>query len=182
MPRACRSLIGGLFGLALVPGTMAHGQGPTPAPEHAPASVELKDVTYAELGAVIRGLRGRIVVVDFWADYCIPCKQAFPHLVELQRTYGAQGVICLSVTVDTPQRREAALAFLKTQSATFPNCRLSDPVAVWQERLAIKGLPAVFVFDRDGGRVGKFDSSDPNKSFTHTNVEVLVKDLLGSNP
>jgi thiol-disulfide isomerase/thioredoxin len=182
MPRACRSLIGGLFGLALVLGTMAHGQGPTPAPEHAPAAVELKDVTYAELGAVIRGLRGRIVVVDFWADYCVPCKHAFPHLVDMQRTYGAQGVICLSVSVDEPQQREAALTFLKTQKATFPNFRLNEPVAVWQERLAIKGPPAVFVFDRDGSRVGKFDSSDPNKSFTHTNVEVLVKDLLETRP
>jgi thiol-disulfide isomerase/thioredoxin len=182
MSRAMVLRISGLFSVALVLGMMAYGQGPQPTPLRPPAMVDLKDVSYAELGSAIRDLRGRIVVVDFWADYCIPCKHAFPHLVELQQKYGDRGVICLSVSVDVPEKRESALAFLKAQGATFPNFRLNEPVEVWEKRLTIKGLPAVFVFDRDGSRVGKFDSNEPNKSFTHTHVEFLVRELLESRP
>jgi thiol-disulfide isomerase/thioredoxin len=144
--------------------------------------VELKDVTWAELGKAVRGQQGRIVVVDFWADYCVPCKKGFPHLVELQRRYADQGVVCLSVNVDEPDRREAALAFLQKQGAALPNFRLSEPSEVWLARADIKAIPAVFVFDRDGSRVGKFESSEAKMAFTHENVEGLVKDLLATRP
>src|ERR1051325_927484 len=83
-------------------------QGEAPA---APA-VELKAARYGDIGKAIRGHRGKVVVVDIWADFCAPCKQAFPHLVEMHHKYGKEGLVCVSVTVD-PDLTAGALKFLK---------------------------------------------------------------------
>jgi thiol-disulfide isomerase/thioredoxin len=182
MSQPIRLVTGAFFLFALTWGALVHGQAPAPMAEKSFAMVDLKDVTWSELGAAIRAQRGHIVVVDFWADYCIPCKQGFPHLVDLQRRYAGQGVVCVTVSLDQTPRREAALAFLKAQNAALPNYRLSEPSENWEARLGVSGIPAVFVFDRDGSRVGKFDSSDAKLAFTHDNVEALVKDLLANKP
>jgi hypothetical protein len=100
----------------------------------------------------------------------------------MHRKYGSQGVVCLSVSVDQPTMRDKALGFLKEQQADFPNYWLNEEAPVWQERFNINGPPAVFVFDRDGRRAGKFDTSDPDKPYTYADVEALVKELLKAKP
>ena len=96
----------------------------------------------------------------------------------MQRRYSRDGVVCLSVSVDEPARRPAALAFLKTQGATFANYLLNEDPSVWQEKFDVNGPPAVFVFGRDGKQAGKFDHNDPDRSYTYDDVESLVRQLL----
>src|SRR5262249_19750667 len=98
----------------------------------------------------------------------------------MHRKYSGDGVACISVSLDPADRRAAALEFLKKQQAAFANYWLDEELDVWQERFEISGPPAVFVFDRDGTRVGKFDTSDPDKPYTYEDVEKLVKKLLNS--
>ena len=62
-------------------------------------TVDVKVVTYAELGQTIRSLKGKVVVVDFWGNTCIPCKKAFPHLVEMYGKYAPEGFAAVSVCV-----------------------------------------------------------------------------------
>jgi hypothetical protein len=92
--------------------------------------------------------------------------------------YARDGLVCMSVTVDELSRKEAALAFLKKQKATFANYLLNEEASVWAEKWSIAAPPAVFVFDRDGKRAAKFDTSDSEKSFTYDDVEKVVKQLL----
>jgi|SRR5579884_1661962 len=100
----------------------------------------------------------------------------------MHRKYAAQGVVCMSVSVDEAKLLEGARGFLKEQGATFPNYWLNEKPADWGERLNINGPPAVFVFDRDGRRAGKFDNLDPDKPYTHKDVEALVQELLRASP
>ena len=128
------------------------------------AKVELKSVKYDELTAALRDLRGKVVVLDVWASWCVPCKKEFPHLVELHQKYVKDGLACVSVSVDEPDGTEAALKFLEKQNATFANYRIEEPDSVWQPRWRFKGVPAVFVFDRQGrprGEVHQRRSEEP---------------------
>jgi hypothetical protein len=84
----------------------------------------------------------------------------------------------MSVTIDELDRKDAALAFLRSKRATFPNFLLDEDASLWQVKWDLKGVPAVFVFDRDGKRAAKFDGDDPDNQFTYADVEALVKKLL----
>jgi thiol-disulfide isomerase/thioredoxin len=141
--------------------------------------IELKAVKYEQLTEAVRAHRGKVVVVDIWATYCVPCMKEFPHLVDLHHKYGSAGLVCISVSVDEPDKQEKALAFLKKVKATFPNYRLDEAESVWPEKLLLKGVPAVFVFDRDGKRVAKFTNDDPDNQFDYTkDVLPLVGKLM----
>jgi thiol-disulfide isomerase/thioredoxin len=148
------------------------------APAEPPGEVKLRPVSYAELVEVVKAQRGKVVVVDVWADFCLPCKREFPNLVRLHERYAADGLVCLSVSVDDAAKHDAALAFLTRQKATFANYRLTDKPEVWQKAWKVSGPPIVFVFDRAGKRAAKFDSEDEKKPFTYAEVEALVRKLL----
>jgi thiol-disulfide isomerase/thioredoxin len=143
-----------------------------------PASaIELKVVKYADLVATVKAQHGKVVVVDVWGTFCVPCKKEFPRLVQLHQQYAKDGLVCMSVTVDTPDKQEAALNFLKAKGATFANYLLNEEAEVWQSKWKLKGVPAVFVFDREGKLAMKYDNDDDHQ-FTYDDVEQLVKKLL----
>lgn len=144
-------------------------------------SVELIPVTLKGLQEAIDAQKGKIVVVDVWADFCVPCKKAFPHFLELQERYGKEGVVCVSLTVDPPSAHDRALKFLEAQQATIPNYRIDEDEKVWQDHFDIGGPPAARVYDRDGKLVRQFDTEDPDKPYDHTDVENLVKEILASS-
>jgi hypothetical protein len=102
----------------------------------------------------------------------------------MHKRYGSEGLACFSVSADedSPARRDATLSFLRQVGATFPNFFLLEETDFWQQKFNISGPPAVFVFDRQGKRAGKFDTSDPDKPFTYKDVEDLVKELLREKP
>jgi thiol-disulfide isomerase/thioredoxin len=149
----------------------------TPVQDKA-AEVKLDVIKYEPLVEAIRAQRGHVVVIDFWGDFCIPCKREFPNLVKLQKRHAQDGVVCMSLSVDPVERREAALNFLKAQKAAFPNYLLDEDASVWQSKWNLSTVPAVLVFYRDGTRAGKFDDDDPDHPFTYEDVERLVEWVL----
>jgi thiol-disulfide isomerase/thioredoxin len=153
------------------------------AQEAPAAKVELQVVKYKDLGAAIRNLRGKVVVVDLWADWCLPCKQAFPHHVELHKRYAKDGLVCVSVALmlelDEIKSKEKVLGFLRDQNANFPNYFLEEEPGVWGDNFKINGPPAHFVFNRQGKYV-KFDHNDPNVNYDHSDIEKVVKEFLAA--
>jgi thiol-disulfide isomerase/thioredoxin len=148
------------------------------AESSASPEVKLVVVKRKQLRAELRKLRGHVVVLDVWADFCLPCKREFPHLVELHKKYAGAGLVCVSVSVDEAARQGAALKFLRSRGATFPNYLLDEEPAGWQAEFDIYGPPAVLVYGRDGNVAGRFDNNDVNKSFTYQDVEKLVRKAL----
>lgn len=96
----------------------------------------------------------------------------------MHERYGKDGLVCVSISLDNPKEREAALKFLQGVRAHFTNFLLDEDLPTWQKKFDIIGPPAVFVFDREGKRAGKFDHNDPAKEYTYPDVEKLVRSLL----
>jgi peroxiredoxin len=95
--------------------------------------------------------RGKVVILDFWATWCEPCKEEIPHFVDLQNKYGAQGMQVLGISMDDsePPVREFQQQY-----------KMNYPVAVGTSKLAdefggILGLPITFVIDRQGQIVSR---------------------------
>jgi len=107
-------------------------------------------------------LKGRVVLVDFWASWCVPCKASFPAVDALYREYHARGVDVLAVNVD--ERRRDADAFLATRSHQMPVA--FDPHGAAAEAFGVQGMPSSFLIDRAGivrfthmGYSGKIEAS-----------------------
>lgn len=71
----------------------------------------------------VAGERGRVVLVNFWATWCLPCREEFPDLSRLQRKYGPRGLQVLGISTDFASQMPAVERFLAEQKPPFPNFR-----------------------------------------------------------
>ncbi|MGE3822233.1 MAG: TlpA disulfide reductase family protein, partial [Isosphaeraceae bacterium] len=77
--------------------------------------------------------KARYTLVDAWATNCGPCKENFPHLVEMHHKYAKKGLAVASLSLDDisdPKALEEALAFLKEKKATFPNYLMDEEFGI----------------------------------------------------
>ncbi len=122
--------------------------------------VELVNADFAALQKAIDAHKGKVVIVDVWADFCLPCKKKFPHIVELSKTHAKDGLVVITVSVDELDKKANALAFLKKNDATFQNFLLDDTdenKEKWEKKLAHTSPPILHVFDRGGKLVKTFE-------------------------
>jgi cytochrome c biogenesis protein CcmG/thiol:disulfide interchange protein DsbE len=94
----------------------------------------------------LASLRGRVVYLDFWASWCAPCRQSFPWMETMKRTYGAQGLEIITVNLD--RDRADADKFLRQFHPTF-DVRL-DPKGELAESYKVQGMPSSVLIDRHG--------------------------------
>ena len=112
--------------------------------------IDVKVVKYDGLVDIVNQYRGKVIVVDFWAHWCDPCKAEFPHLVALHEKFAGQGLVAISVSFDEPKDKAKVLKFLQEKKATFTNVILDESQDIWLPKFHIYGPPAVFVFNREG--------------------------------
>jgi len=145
---------------------MTRTQGPT---GEAPVAPEL---TLTDLGGQKLSLsdyRGKVVLLDFWATWCGPCRIEIPGLVELQRRYRDQGLQILGIAMD--EDPHAVRQF-------YRDYKMNYPVAIGDESVAelfggILGLPTSFVIGRDGRIRGKHVGLTSISTF-----EMQIRELL----
>ena len=111
-------------------------------------------------------LRGQVVIMDFWATWCGPCRQVMPNLQELHETYGEELMI---IGVNTWEREDPA-AFMVENGFTYPIVINGDEVA---SQYFVEGIPTFYVIDRDGTVAFHAVGSDP------ANEEALAE-VLGT--
>jgi len=90
--------------------------------------------------------RGSVLVVNYWASWCAPCRAEQPDLTRVARGYATRGVAFLGVNVSDD--RDSARAYVRELGVPYPS--LFDPKAETAPRLGLVGLPTTFVLDRDG--------------------------------
>lgn len=88
-------------------------------------------------------LKGSPVVVNFWASWCIPCREEAPTLEQKWRKYREQGVRFMGVNVQDAE--EDAIGFVKEFGITFPSVRNTD-LRLWTQ-FGVRGLPETFFLD-----------------------------------
>ena len=89
---------------------------------------------------------GQVVLVDFWASWCKPCKESMPWLGEMQRKYGPEGLQIVAVNLD--RKLAAAGAMLAAMEPGI--VVVSDPEGELADRYELQGMPTSFVYDRAG--------------------------------
>ena len=132
--------------------------------------LSLKDLSGAEQS--ISSLRGRVVVLNFWATYCIPCRTEMPDLAAIQNEFAALGLQVVGVSTDDVQDRNKVLQFIKETKINFP---------IWiggsTEHMIRFGLgaalPGTVVIGRDG-KVAKIISGVVNAAELRKQVEALL--------
>ena len=92
-------------------------------------------------------LRGKAVLLNFWATYCGPCKVEMPWFVELQKEYGPQGFQIVGVAMDDASTEDIA-KFAKEMGVNYPILIGKDAVA--ESYGGVSVLPTTFFLDRDG--------------------------------
>jgi|SRR5580700_6483059 thiol-disulfide isomerase/thioredoxin len=92
--------------------------------------------------------RGRVVLVDFWATWCQPCKQEMPGYQQLADRYGPHGFVVIGFKFDTMMDMEDPLAFAKKIGVHYPLAVASDDVK--RKFGGIEGLPTTMLYDRRG--------------------------------
>lgn len=95
--------------------------------------------------------RGSVVLVDFWASWCAPCRHSFPWLNEMQAKYGEHGLVVIGVNVD--RERADAERFLHQTPADF--LIVYDPDGSLAARYQVPGMPSSYIFGRDGELIGQ---------------------------
>jgi peroxiredoxin len=93
----------------------------------------------------LRDLRGKVVLVNFWATWCPPCRKEMPDLQELYSRFKEKGLVILAIT---DEAIEKAKPFIEEKQYTFPI--LLDSGRKVNEAFRVDGIPKTFIYDRDG--------------------------------
>jgi thiol-disulfide isomerase/thioredoxin len=114
----------------------------------------------------LKTYNGRFAVVNFWATWCVPCKEEMPDLAAIQNDYAALGVQVIGVTADAEKDKAKVLKFAREVKVNFPIwVGLTNPQ---MESFGVgKALPATVIVNREGKiiwrKVGKIDAAELRK-------------------
>jgi len=117
------------------------------------ADVQHADFTLRDLDnhpVTLSSLRGKVVLVNFWATWCPPCRKEMPALNDLYNHFKSQGLVILSISDED----SAKVAPFIAQSGYHPAVLL-DPGSTVHQQFHVEGIPKSFVFDRAGRLVAQ---------------------------
>jgi cytochrome c biogenesis protein CcmG/thiol:disulfide interchange protein DsbE len=115
---------------------------PSQAPSQAP-EINLPGI---EGNVQLEKLKGKVVYLDFWASWCVPCKKSFPWLHEIKQSYADQGFEVVAVNLD--KERKLADEFLQVMDVNFKVA--FDESGESASRYKLKGMPSSYLIGRDG--------------------------------
>jgi thiol-disulfide isomerase/thioredoxin len=93
-------------------------------------------------------LKGKVVLVDFWATWCGPCREALPHIRKIARKFQGQPLVILSVSLDTDERKWRD--FVAHNGMTWLNCRDGGFNGAIAKQFGVDAIPHTFTIDADG--------------------------------
>jgi thiol-disulfide isomerase/thioredoxin len=128
------------------------------------------------LDAMIAKHKGDVVFVDYWATWCGPCVEGFPHTVTLAERYGKEGLATIAVNFDHLEDESKVREFLAEQGADFENLLSKhDHNQKSAVDFDIEPLPQYRLYDRQGKLRGKWEGKTKE---IEEQIEAQIKDLL----
>ena len=119
-------------------------------------------------------LRGKVVLLDFWATWCPPCKAEIPHFKELYASYQARGLEVVGVALDQGGEKNV-MPFVRAQGVPYPvaigNSRITDLYG------GIRGIPTTFLIDRHGMIAAQYVGYQEKSVFEKEIQELLAEPL-----
>lgn len=140
----------------------------------------LPDLTKFKLEGSPPDLKGKVVMIDFWASWCGPCKASFPILNRLQREYGPKGFVIVAVNQD--ESSALMQAFLAEHPASFVTLRDAGNKLV--EAADVQSMPTSYLVDRSG-KIRFLHSGFHGEKTTakyKEEIEQLLNEQNGVNP
>jgi len=121
----------------------------------------------------LNNYRGQVVVLNFWATWCVPCRVEMPSFEKLYRRYRSEGVIILAVTLDKNAGQEVK-SFVHEYGISFPV--LLDEKGEAEQLYPSMTIPFTYVIDREGRVVARVDGAKNWESDeTYEAIEYLLK-------
>jgi peroxiredoxin len=113
-------------------------------------------------GKIIRlsDYKGKVVILDFWATWCPPCRVEIPSFVKLYNKYHKQGLVIIGAAVDDRARVEQ---FVEDYGVTYPVV-IADQASI-DGFGGIRGLPTTFVIDKNGNIINNYTGFTPEEEF-----------------
>jgi thiol-disulfide isomerase/thioredoxin len=125
----------------------------------------------------IASMKGKVIILDFWATYCPPCLDEIPHLVEIQNKYGAQGLQVVGLHTGGAEDRPKVPQFVEKLKMNYvlayPEEELTNTLFQNDDR-----IPQTFVFDRNGKLVKKIIGFDAG---IKKELDEAIKEALNTN-
>lgn len=133
------------------------------APEFSLAGLDGKPLSLADY-------RGKVVLLDFWATWCVPCRTEIPHFVEFQNKYREQGLQVIGISMDDGP---------KPVQEFYQQYKMNYPVALGTDKVAesyggVLGLPVAFLIGRDGRIAAKY-VGEAQMPVIEQNIQTLLQ-------
>jgi thiol-disulfide isomerase/thioredoxin len=139
---------------------------PRPAPEIGLTDLAGKPMT-------LEALKGKVVLLDFWATWCAPCRKTMPELQRLHDKHAARGFTVVGVAIDEGDARKKVQKFLTGRKIAYPNALDVVKSSTW-ERYRVKAVPAAFLIDQEGRIVAQWTGA----AASATEIEAKLASLL----
>ncbi len=137
-------------------------------------NLEVSEITIDELNDIIKNREGRVLLINIWATWCVPCKEEFPDLIKISDKYGEQ-IELVGISIDYPDEVESKIIpFLSELKPNFINyVNVENDTENFINNLNLKwsgAIPATFFYDSDGKQ---FSFYEGKMSFMEIENEVL---------
>lgn len=116
---------------------------------------------------ILDSLRAKVVLVDFWASWCVPCKSSFPWMTEMHQRYAPKGLAIVAINVD--KSRQSAQDFLSKHPAPFTVA--FDPEGKMAKAFHVWGMPTSFLIGPDRTILFSRSGFDPKHA---KDVEAMI--------
>jgi len=136
--------------------------------------IEVADFTLSTLDGntmALSDFKGKVVILDFWATWCGPCRIEIPGFVELQREYGEMGLQILGVSLDGEVKREEVEDFCRRYYVNYPVLMDNGEVA---RSFNVTAIPTTYIIDREGNLFKKYIGAREKEMFKN-DIEQLIK-------
>jgi thiol-disulfide isomerase/thioredoxin len=108
---------------------------------------------------VFSDYKGKVLVLDLYATWCVPCRESIPHLIGLQKDFQSRGLQVVGLNVGGPEDEQQVPAFAKELGIQYPLAKPDDDLVRFLMSDS-DGIPQTFVFDREGKLVQRFIGFD----------------------